>query len=224
MTSWVVEGVFGELAELYFDVADLLVWLDIDWLICKTRLEERGSKSKIHLGREQSEEGLRRLLEWGAHYYDRRGLCSFDGHKELMKRFSGKKLHLRSPNDVQIFIENAQQNDVHTKNMINIETKRLLIRDHIEADLNTFHQWISDTEIMTYLDWKTKTLEESKQKLDESIAENNNPNRKKYFFSIIRKEDNSIIGETGFTIRSMNQFGGVAECGYFLLKQYWGYG
>ena len=75
-TSWVVEGVFGDLAELYCDVADLLVWLDIDWLICKTRLEERGSESKMHLDREQSEEGLRKLVEWAFHYYDRQGLCS----------------------------------------------------------------------------------------------------------------------------------------------------
>jgi len=109
--SWVVEGVFGELAELYFDVADLLIWLDIDWLICKTRLEGRGSESKMHLDREQSKEGLRKLVEWASHYCDREGSCSYDGHKALMKRYSGKKLHLRSPSDVQKFIENAQQMD-----------------------------------------------------------------------------------------------------------------
>ena len=107
-TSWVVEGVFGEFAELYFDVADLLIWLDIDWRICKTRLEGRGSESKMLLEREQSEEGLRKLVEWASHYCDRQGLCSYGGHKTLMNRFSGKKLHLRSPSDVQKFIENAR--------------------------------------------------------------------------------------------------------------------
>jgi adenylate kinase family enzyme len=109
--SWVVEGVFGELVEPYLDVAELLVWLDIDWRICKTRLEERGSESKKHLGREQSEEGLRKLLEWASRYYYRKDLRSYEGHKTLIKRFSGKKLHLRSEIYVNKLMENAQQMD-----------------------------------------------------------------------------------------------------------------
>jgi adenylate kinase family enzyme len=98
--SWVVEGVFGELAERYFAEAELLIWLDIDWETCKTRLLARGSESKRHLGREQSEEGLKRLVDWASHYYDRGDLRSFLGHRALMEKFSGKTLRLTSEDEV----------------------------------------------------------------------------------------------------------------------------
>jgi adenylate kinase family enzyme len=98
--SWVVEGVFGELAERYFAEAELLIWLDIDWETCKTRLLARGSESKRHLGREQSEEGLKRLVDWASHYYDRGDLRSFLGHRALMEKFPGKTLRLTSEEEV----------------------------------------------------------------------------------------------------------------------------
>ncbi len=108
-SSWIVEGVFGELAQQYLDVAGLLVWLDIDWHICKTRLEERGSESKIHLGREQSEEGLNQLLEWASCYYHRRDLRSHEGHKTLFEKFSRNKTRLKSKSDVDMFIHEISE-------------------------------------------------------------------------------------------------------------------
>lgn len=100
--SWIVEGVFGELAELYMDQSDLLVWLDIEWDICRKRLLERGSESKKHMSREQSAEGLRKLVEWASHYYDRSGFCSHSGHRELFDRFRGRKIHARSVAEVNV--------------------------------------------------------------------------------------------------------------------------
>jgi adenylate kinase family enzyme len=104
--SWFVEGVFGELAERYSDEADLLIWLDIPWNICKARLLARGSESKRHLGREQSEEGLKRLIGWASHYYDRRDLRSFTGHRSLLEKFPGKTAHLTSEDAVNRFTLN----------------------------------------------------------------------------------------------------------------------
>lgn len=94
--SWIVEGVFGELAELYADQADFFLWLDMEWELCQKRLIGRGSESKRHMGRKQSEEGLRRLLDWAFRYYDRKGSCSYAGHKRLFAGFHGKKIHVRS--------------------------------------------------------------------------------------------------------------------------------
>ena len=65
-SEWVVEGVFGELAEPFLEDADRLVWLDIEWSVCRARLEQRGSESKVHMDREQSETGLARLIEWAS--------------------------------------------------------------------------------------------------------------------------------------------------------------
>jgi GTPase SAR1 family protein len=87
--AWIAEGVFGELAEHY--------------------LEERGSESKRHMGRQQSKEGLLRLLEWASNYYDRQDLRSYEGHKTLFEKFSGKKAHLSSETAVNKFLSKAQQ-------------------------------------------------------------------------------------------------------------------
>jgi adenylate kinase family enzyme len=101
--SWIVEGVFGELAERYYTHAKLLIWLDIEWEICKTRLLARGSESKRHLGREQSAEGLKRLVDWASRYYDRGDLRSFVGHQALMDNFPGKTLRPTSEEEVKRF-------------------------------------------------------------------------------------------------------------------------
>lgn len=107
--SWIVEGVFGELAQRYLDQADLLVWLDIGWSTCKERLERRGSESKKHLGREQSEAGLRRLLEWASSYDTRTDLRSYIGHREMYEKFCGRRLHLRDEGMVHKFLHDIQR-------------------------------------------------------------------------------------------------------------------
>jgi adenylate kinase family enzyme len=53
--EWIVEGVYGNLAKQFMLSALNVVWLDLPWEICRQRLESRGSESKSHLGREQSE-------------------------------------------------------------------------------------------------------------------------------------------------------------------------
>lgn len=123
--TWIAEGVFGELAEHYLDDALFLVWLDFDWPLCKKRLEERGSESKEHLGRQQSKEGLLRLLEWASHYHDRQDLRSYKGHKALFEEFSGNKAHLRSELAVNKFVANAQQDaalDFHSVALSEIQS------------------------------------------------------------------------------------------------------
>lgn len=85
---WVVEGVFGQLAARYLDVADALVWLDIPWKTCETRLRARGSESKAHMNRHQSELGLQKLLLWASAYTTRDGDCSQSGHRQLFESFT----------------------------------------------------------------------------------------------------------------------------------------
>lgn len=107
--QWVVEGVFGELAEQYLGSADLLIWLDVDWAICRSRLEERGSESRKHMDREQSEEGLKKLIDWASRYGERTDMRSFEGHRSLFEGFIREKVRLRNPNEVAIFQKSTQQ-------------------------------------------------------------------------------------------------------------------
>ena len=103
--EWICEGVFGELAEQYFDVAQALIWLDMPWELCRSRLEQRGSESKRHLGRKQSEEGLQKLLEWASHYYDRIDSRSHNGHQSLYSSFQGDKVQLKSAREVDAYMK-----------------------------------------------------------------------------------------------------------------------
>jgi len=104
--SWIVEGVFGEFASYYLDTAELLVWLDISWPICKERLINRGSESKRHLNRAQSEKGLKKLIEWASKYNDRKDLRSYQGHKTMFTKFSRTKVYLNTEIDVNTFVTN----------------------------------------------------------------------------------------------------------------------
>lgn len=107
-TAWIVEGVFGEIAEKYFEKAELFIWLDIEWEVCKARLLGRGSENKRHLERPQSEKGVRELIQWASNYYDRDGQRSFAGHKSLFDRFPRKKKRIKSQDDVSHFLSNPQ--------------------------------------------------------------------------------------------------------------------
>jgi adenylate kinase family enzyme len=105
---WIVEGVFGELAQQFLRDADQLIWLDLEWSVCRERLSNRGSESKMHLERKQSDDGLRRLLEWAEKYHERSDMRSHQGHMALFKAFNGARLRLQSEHEVADYVRNIQ--------------------------------------------------------------------------------------------------------------------
>jgi len=102
--DWIVEGVFGELAEQYLIEAETLIWLDLEWALCKVRLEQRGSESKAHMNRAQSADGLARLIEWASHYSSRTDSRSRQGHSKLFETFTGTRFHLQTECAVSEFL------------------------------------------------------------------------------------------------------------------------
>lgn len=106
--SWVVEGVFGDLAEHYLDEAVTLIWLDIEWSICRARLERRGSESKSHMDRQQLETGLSKLVQWASNYYTRTDKRSFHGHQEMFNQFDGARIHVKSEMAANSLLWDAQ--------------------------------------------------------------------------------------------------------------------
>lgn len=105
--GWVVEGVFGELAAEFLVDAEALVWLDLEWDVCKARLLGRGSESKAHMARTQSEAGLTKLLVWAATYRSREDTRSLSGHLALFQAFDGPKIRLRGDNDANALLAAA---------------------------------------------------------------------------------------------------------------------
>lgn len=106
--------------------------------------------------------------------------------------------------------------------MIKIKTKRLMIRDHLEPDLDDLHSLISNEKVMFYLpDIETNNIEESRNNLNTAIADINVSNRVKYFLGIFESESNSYIGEIGFTKMIDCEEGHLFGLGYFIKEEFW---
>ena len=108
--DWIVEGVFGDLAAQFLHSAQTLIWLDFPWPVCKQRLETRGSESKAHMGRVQSEQGVRELIQWAEAYYSRSGSCCYAAHLGLLESFTGQQLRFCTDMQVQEFLDTVQPN------------------------------------------------------------------------------------------------------------------
>ncbi len=102
--KWIAEGVFGELAEMFFDKADSLVWLDLPWLACRENLIARGSESAAQMDKQKAEENFMRLLTWAENYTTRTDLRSHAGHEKLYQQFSGAKIRLEDRPSIEAFI------------------------------------------------------------------------------------------------------------------------
>jgi len=109
--------------------------------------------------------------------------------------------------------------------MIHLSTERLIIRDPLPTDLNDLHRILSDTDTMYYLqDIMTNALEDSKQNLDDAIAESQSHNREKYFFTIVAKESDAYVGSVGYTVTEVTPVGKLVHAGYFLSPEHHGKG
>lgn len=109
--------------------------------------------------------------------------------------------------------------------MCRIETDRLMIRDHVAEDQAPLQRLLMDEHAMRYLpDTRCRTVDDVRKNLATAVQEARHPHRTKYFFAIEKKEDCQYIGEIGFTILRAETTGGIANLGYFILPEHWGYG
>jgi adenylate kinase family enzyme len=102
---WIVEGVFGELAELFLPWARSLIFLDLAWPVCRAGLLARGSESSGQRDAVSAEENFKKLLLWAEQYWIRTNLCSHSGHQRLFSNFTGLKFKLTSRAEVDTFLE-----------------------------------------------------------------------------------------------------------------------
>ena len=107
--KWIMEGVFGELAELAIPRATFLIFLDKTWEECKNALLSRGSESSKQLDPVEAEKNFMALLDWAGDYYQRDDLRSQIGHTKLFDHFTGKKIRLSNRTDMKQFLETIQR-------------------------------------------------------------------------------------------------------------------
>ena len=108
--SWIVEGVFGELAELFLPRTKSLIFLDMDWPTCRAGLMARGSESSRQLSAVAAEENFEKLLLWAEQYWARTNSCSRSGHLQLFSNFVGQKFRFTCRAELNEFLERQKIN------------------------------------------------------------------------------------------------------------------
>lgn len=102
--SWVIEGVFGALAELLMDSADTLLFLDLDWTVCRDSLLSRGSQSARQRDAMAAEENFQQLLVWASEYGQRASKGSRQFHREIFDRCQSDKRHFTTRAEVNSYL------------------------------------------------------------------------------------------------------------------------
>jgi adenylate kinase family enzyme len=87
---WVIEGVYGWLADVAIPRATALIWLDVPWDVCRQGLLARGQR------RDGTAADFAELLKWAEAYWNRQTPTSFKGHQRLFEAFSAAKLRMRN--------------------------------------------------------------------------------------------------------------------------------
>jgi hypothetical protein len=101
--AWIIEGVYGWLAEIAVPRATLLLWLDLPIDECLVNLRGRGLRGG---GDEESFIGL---LKWAGEYRTRTNSNSWTGHSRIFEAFSGRKVILSSRPEITDFLAEAAE-------------------------------------------------------------------------------------------------------------------
>ena len=69
--SWILEGVFGKMAQYYLPFSNLLIWLDVSWKQCKQNLLSRGPQFEDLPRPNEKEKALAKLIAWASEHCSR---------------------------------------------------------------------------------------------------------------------------------------------------------
>lgn len=108
--SWAVEGVFGALAQQLLDAVDTLLFLDLDWSVCRDSLLSRGSQSARQRDAVAAEKNFQQLLVWASEYGQRAGTSSRQFHRELFDRFPNAKHRFTTRAEVNFYLNRLVTN------------------------------------------------------------------------------------------------------------------
>ena len=87
---WIIEGVYGWLAESALPRATALIWLDFQWSLCHAGLLARGPR------RGATDQDGAELLKWAETYWNRQTSSSFAGHSRMFTNFPRTKFRLEN--------------------------------------------------------------------------------------------------------------------------------
>lgn len=105
---------------------------------------------------------------------------------------------------------------------IEIETKRLVLREYREDDWQAVHEYSKLPEVARFMTWGPNTEEQTKQFINLMLVKNKMHPRDSYEFAVVLKETESVVGGIGMRIKSETTK--TADLGYCYGPGVWGKG
>jgi [ribosomal protein S5]-alanine N-acetyltransferase len=103
-----------------------------------------------------------------------------------------------------------------------LRSERLVLRPHLESDLEAVHVFSSDADVCRYMQWGPNNLEQTRSFLEGAIANQRVTPKVHYDFVIVEAEAATVVGS--FTLRLNKPGGELGEIGYVLARSAWGKG
>ena len=98
---------------------------------------------------------------------------------------------------------------------------RIRLREHVASDLAAFCEWQMDPEVARYLSWLPRSRHQCESALLDAIEQQAAAvERGRFFFAVDLLSTGEMIGDVGYTKCDPR----TADCGWFLLKRFWGHG
>ncbi len=91
--SWIMEGVYGWLAQVALPRATCLIWTDLPVEECVANVRARGRQGG------EDNEGFVRTLSWTEHYFTRTNSSCYLAHERLFDSFQSRRARLSSRKD-----------------------------------------------------------------------------------------------------------------------------
>jgi hypothetical protein len=104
-SSWVMEGVYGDLAEILFPRLTSLYWLDLDPNFCAESVSQRGFESIPWMDTDAKIQGYLKHIR---SYQKNSGPMSREFHESVFNSYTGKKMTFKSRDEVNEFINNLK--------------------------------------------------------------------------------------------------------------------
>ena len=102
--SWIMEGVFGDLASAALENATALIFLNFEWISCEAGLKMRGPEIEKQTDAVIAQKNFSELLGWAKAYEDRENSRSRGGHQKIFDQFGKSKILLKNRQDLDQFI------------------------------------------------------------------------------------------------------------------------
>jgi len=106
--------------------------------------------------------------------------------------------------------------------METVETKRLILRDFRIEDWKAVHAYASDPKAVTHIPWGPNSADQTIDFVRQAVEDATRPNRRKFEFAIVLREEDRVIGGTG--IRLSGTENRDAGMGYIVLPAFWNRG